>query len=205
MRVKILLALSLLAAAGTGDGRILFCVAMLCHLGLLISGIGCLNAWKKLGSFKGFFLVLGVAPVFLTPGTPLDLLGEVHLPITREGLECGALAVSRLALMVWVSMILICTTRFEAIMETVSATSSRKFPGGNILREMILVGVLAFKALPGLLAEAETRMGNLPDREKCGSISHRLRQVRDAVRAMMAWTVTALSDPECMIGREKSR
>lgn len=220
-RTKILLALVLLVMAGMGGGLSLVCIALVCHLGLWISGAGFSMAWKRLGSFKGFLFVLGGLPLFLTPGTPLQPLAEVVLPITREGLECGVLAVSRLALMVWISMILVYTTRPEALMDalTVSSGSSggpRSSAWGQpFLQETLLVAVLAFQALPCLFAEAETRLAAGFSRKegkendfgtsrvdaagfskKEETETNRIDRVCTAVKALMAWTVSVLSDPE---------
>jgi hypothetical protein len=78
----------------------------LCHLGMLVSGIFILDGWKHLAALKILFLVPGAAPLFLTPGTPIYFFTEFTLPINKEGLECSVFTVSRLACMVWISMIL---------------------------------------------------------------------------------------------------
>ena len=209
-RSKILIALALLVMAGTGGWLALVCIALTCHLGLWVSGAGFSMAWKRLGSFKGFLLVLGGVPLFLTPGTPLQPLAEVVLPITREGLECGVLAVSRLALMVWVSTILVYTTRPEALMDALTVSTGSSGSSGSsawgqpFLQETLLVAVLAFQALPRLLAEAETRLAAGFSRKE-EIKNNRIDRVCTAVKALMAWTVSVLSDPERMIGREKFR
>ena len=203
-RTKILLALVLLVAAGTGDGLSLVCIALVCHFGLWISGAGFSTAWKRLGSFKGFLFILGGIPLFLTPGTPLQPLAEVMLPITREGLECGALAVSRLALMVWVSTILVYTTQPGALVDalTVGPGSSA---WGKPLQETLLVAGLAFQALPRLFAEAETRLAAGFAEKENDSGTPRVDRVCSAVRTLMAWTVSVLSDPERFAGDLKGR
>ena len=70
-RSKILLALVCIFVTGTGGGLALLFMFFLCHLGMLVSGIFILDAWKRLAALKILFLVLGVTPLFLTPGAPL--------------------------------------------------------------------------------------------------------------------------------------
>ena len=88
---KILLALACIFVTGTGDGLELVFMFFLCHLGMLVSGIFILDAWKRLAALKILFLVLGVTPLFLTPGAPLYFSSEFSLPVTKEGLECSVL------------------------------------------------------------------------------------------------------------------
>ena len=92
---------------------------------MLVSGIFIWDAWKRLAALKILFLVLGVTPLFLTPGAPLYFSNEFSFPITKEGLECSVFTVSRLACMVWISMILVRTTSPESLMEIVSGSRSR--------------------------------------------------------------------------------
>ncbi len=115
-RSKILLALACLFVTGTGGGLALVFMFFLCHLGMLVSGIFILDAWKRLAALKILFLVLGVTPLFLTPGAPLYFSSEFSLPITKEGLECSVFTVSRLVCMVWISMILVRTTSPQSLM-----------------------------------------------------------------------------------------
>ena len=75
-RIKILLALACIFVTGTGGGLALLFMFFLCHLGMLVSGIFFLDAWKRLAALKILFLVLGVTPLFLTPGTPLYFFSE---------------------------------------------------------------------------------------------------------------------------------
>ena len=121
-RIKILLALACIFVTGTGDGFALLLMFFLCHLGMLVSGIFFLDAWKRLATLKIFFLVLGVTPLFLTPGAPLYFSSEFSLPVTKEGLVCSLFTVSRLVCMVWISMILIHTTSPQSLMEIVSGS-----------------------------------------------------------------------------------
>ena len=81
-RIKILLALACIFVTGTGGGLALVFMFFLCHLGMLVSGIFILDAWKRLAALKILFLVLGVTPLFLTPGAPLYFSSEFSLPVT---------------------------------------------------------------------------------------------------------------------------
>ena len=202
---KILLALACIFVTGTGDGLALLLMFFLCHLGMLVSGMFILDAWKRLAALNILFLVLGVAPLFLTPGTPLYFFSEFSLPVTKEGLECSVFTVSRLACMVWISMILIRTTSPESLMGIVSGSRSRFFAKSKALQEFVLVGILSFQILPHLLVEAEETIGTCWRQGKVQDKGSRLETVKEMVRSIIMWVVAVLSDPKRVMDRiEKS-
>ena len=200
-RSKILLALACIFVTGTGDGLALLLMFFLCHLGMLVSGIFILDAWKRLAALKILFLVLGVTPLFLTPGAPLYFYSEFSLPITKEGLECSIFTVSRLVCMVWISMILVRTTSPQSLMEIVSGSRSNFFTKSKALQEFVLVGILSFQILPHLLAEAEEKMRACWRDGKVQNKDNRLETLKEMVRSIIMWVVAALADPERLMRR----
>lgn len=205
VRSKILLALTCILVTGKGGGLALLFIFFLCHLGMLVSGIFILDAWKRLAALKILFLVLGVTPLFLTPGAPLYFFSEFSLPVTKEGLECSVFTVSRLVCMVWISMILVRTTSPQSLMEIVSGSRSNFFTKSKALQEFVLVGILSFQILPHLLAEAEETIGAAWRQGKVQDKGSRLTMVKEMVRSTIMWVVAVLSDPKrVMDGIEKS-
>ena len=200
-RSKILLALACLFVTGTGGGLALVFMFFLCHLGMLVSGIFILDAWKRLAALKILFLVLGVTPLFLTPGAPLYFSSEFSLPITKEGLECSVFTVSRLVCMVWISMILVRTTSPQSLMEIVSGSRSNFFTKSKALQEFVLVGILSFQILPHLLAEAEEKMRACWRDGKVQNKDDRLETLKEMVRSIIMWVVAALANPERLMRR----
>ena len=200
-RSKILLALVCIFVTGTGGGLALLLMFFLCHLGMLVSGIFILDAWKRLAALKILFLVLGVTPLFLTPGAPLYFSSEFSLPITKEGLECSVFTVSRLVCMVWISMILVRTTSPQSLMEIVSGSRSNFFTKSKALQEFVLVGILSFQILPHLLAEAEEKMRACWRDGKVQNKDNRLETLKEMVRSIIMWVVAALADPERLMRR----
>ena len=200
-RSKILLALACIFVTGTGGGLALVFMFFLCHLGMLVSGIFILDAWKRLAALKILFLVLGVTPLFLTPGAPLYFSSEFSLPITKEGLECSVFTVSRLVCMVWISMILVRTTSPQSLMEIVSGSRSNFFTKSKALQEFVLVGILSFQILPHLLAEAEEKMRACWRDGKVQNKDDRLETLKEMVRSIIMWVVAALADPERLMRR----
>ena len=200
-RSKILLALACLFVTGTGGGLALVFMFFLCHLGMLVSGIFILDAWKRLAALKILFLVLGVTPLFLTPGAPLYFSSEFSLPITKEGLECSVFTVSRLVCMVWISMILVRTTSPQSLMEIVSGSRSNFFTKSKALQEFVLVGILSFQILPHLLAEAEEKMRACWRDGKVQNKDNRLETLKEMVRSIIMWVVAALANPERLMRR----
>ena len=200
-RSKILLALACIFVTGTGDGLALVFMFFLCHLGMLVSGIFILDAWKRLAALKILFLVLGVTPLFLTPGAPLYFSSEFSLPITKEGLECSVFTVSRLVCMVWISMILVRTTSPQSLMEIVSGSRSNFFTKSKALQEFVLVGILSFQILPHLLAEAEEKMRACWRDGKVQNKDNRWETLKEMVRSIIMWVVAALANPERLMRR----
>ena len=204
-RSKILLALACIFVTGTGGGFALVFMFFLCHLGMLVSGIFILDAWRRLASLKILFMVLGVAPLFLTPGAPLYYSSEFPLPVTKEGLECSVFTVSRLVCMVWISMILVRTTSPQSLMEIVSGSRSSFFTKNKALQEFVLVGILSFQILPDLLVEAEETIGACWRQGKVQDKGSRLETVKEMVRSIIMWVVAVLADPKRVMDRiEKS-
>ena len=204
-RSKILLALACIFVTGTGDGLELVFMFFLCHLGMLVSGIFILDAWKRLAALKILFLVLGVTPLFLTPGAPLYFSSEFSLPVTKEGLECSVFTVSRLVCMVWISMILVRTTSPQSLMEIVSGSRSNFFTKSKALQEFVLVGILSFQILPDLLVEADETIGACWQQGKVQDKGSRLETVKEMVRSIIMWVVAVLADPKRVMDRiEKS-
>ena len=204
-RIKILLALACIFVTGTGGGLALLFMFFLCHLGMLVSGIFILDAWKRLAVLKILFFVLGVTPLFLTPGAPLYFFSEFSLPVTKEGLECGVFTVSRLACMVWVSMILVRTTSPEALMKIVYGSRSRLFAKSKALQEFVLVGILSFQILPHLLVEAEETIGTCWRQRKFQDKGSRLETVKEMVRSIIMWVIAVLVDPKRVMDRIEKR
>ena len=200
-RSKILLALACIFVTGTGGGLALVFMFFLCHLGMLVSGIFILDAWKRLAALKILFLVLGVTPLFLTPGAPLYFSSEFSLPITKEGLECSVFTVSRLVCMVWISMILVRTTSPQSLMEIVSGSRSNFFTKSKALQEFVLVGILSFQILPHLLAEAEEKMRACWRDGKVQNKDNRWETLKEMVRSIIMWVVAALANPERLMRR----
>jgi len=172
---------------------------------MLVSGIFILDAWKRLAALKILFLVLGVTPLFLTPGAPLYSPSEFTLPVTKEGLECSVFTVSRLACMVWISMILVRTTSPQSLIEIVYGSRSRFFAKSKALQEFVLIGILSFQILPHLLVEAEETIGTCLRQGKVQDKGSRLEMVKEMVRSTIMWVVAVLSDPKRVMDRiEKS-
>jgi energy-coupling factor transporter transmembrane protein EcfT len=204
-RTKIVLALVCIFIAGAGDGIALVGVFFLCHLGMLISGIFFLEAWKRLVALKIMFFVFGVAPLFLTPGTPLDFFSKFFLSVTKEGLECSIYSVSRLACMIWISMILVRTTSPQSLIEIVSGSKSKFFYKRKALQEFMLVGILSFQILPHLLFEAEKTIENCWQKGKVKHEGSYLETVKEMVRSIIMWVVDVLADPKRVMDSIKKR
>jgi energy-coupling factor transporter transmembrane protein EcfT len=199
-RSKILIALVCIFATGTGGGLSLMFMFFLCHLGMLVSGIFILDGWKHLAALKILFLVLGAAPLFLTPGTPIYFFTEFTLPITKERLECSVFTVSRLACMVWISMILVRTTSPESLAKIVSGSRSRFFAKSKALQDFVLTGILSFQILPHFLVETEETIGTSWRQGKAQDKSSRLEAAKEMVRSIIMWFVAVLADPK-RVGR----
>jgi len=201
-RSKILLALVCVFITGTSDGLMLLFMIFLCHLGMLVSGMRILDAWKSLARFKIFFLVLGLTPLFLTPGIPLYFFSEFSLPITLEGLECSFFTLARLICMIWISMILVLTTSPQSFMNIIhEASKSRFFAKSKPMQDFLSVGIFSFQILPHLLAEAEEKMSNCWQEGTVESKLNRFETLKQMIRSILMWVVELLDDPERLMDR----
>ncbi|SVE07284.1 uncharacterized protein METZ01_LOCUS460138, partial [marine metagenome] len=160
-------------------------------------------AWRRLVELKILFLVIGIIPLFITPGVQLYILGGFPLPITEEGLKCGFFASSRLACMIWVSMILVWTTSPQSLIETTSEPQSKFFEKNKILQEFVLLGILSFQLLPYLFVEVEEKVRNHWQENKGQTKRSRIEKVKSMVKSIAMWIVQVLSDPERQIRRLK--
>ncbi len=115
------------------------------------------------------------------------------------------MVVSRLVLMIWISMILVQTTRPETLMDALTVTGPGRSLPGKRFQEICIVGVLAFQALPGLFAEAQTEVTKGLGQERHWSGVNRFDKVRAAVKTLIAWMVSVLSDPERLSRNLKER
>lgn len=201
---KVLLALVFICASGTGGGLVLLTIAILCHLGMLISKISILDAWKRLVAMKTFLFILGGMSLLFTPGTRIQLFNEVVLPITIEGLQFGFFTVSRIALMIWVSMILVWTTSPKSLMEVVTKLGSRFFPGNKFFHEFFLIGILAFQTLPSLFYRAEKEIGKVwKEQSENKKQVNLLATLEEMVNSLMLWVVEILTESRQLADRQK--
>ena len=88
---KVLLATLFIFASAMGGKYSLLTIALVCHFGMLISGIPISEAWKRLAAMKTFLLFFGGVPLLLTPGTRVQLFDLFVLPVTVEGSQLGFL------------------------------------------------------------------------------------------------------------------
>ena len=202
-RNKMLLALACIFFIALGEGPALLIMFFLCHLGMVCSEMPILDAWRRLVELKILFLVIGIIPLFITPGVQLYILGGFPLPITREGFECGFFASSRLACMVWISMILVWATSPQSFMKIASDSQSKFFANNKILQEFILLGILSFQLLPWLFVEVEEKIRNHWQENKNQTKRSRIETVKSMVKLIVVWVVQILCDPEQQVRRSK--
>jgi len=201
---KVFLAVFFIFASAIGNGFSLFAIALFCHLGMLISGVSISDAWKRLVAMKTFLIFIGGMPLFFTPGTQIHLFDVFFLPITVEGFQLAVFTISRIVLMIWISMILVWTTSPESLMKIVAEFGARSFPRSNFLQEFFLIGVLAFQNLPCLIAKAEKEIGDswkqqVKNRKKVNL----LEAVKGMVRLLIVWVVKILTEPDQLNGQHK--
>lgn len=113
------------------------------------------SLWGILTELRYFLLLLGLvfaARAFTTPGTPLPDLP--WLPVSREGMQVGAVTVWRLFLVVFLGLLFVATTRAAAIKAAV-VWLLRPFPRLPAQRIGTMLGlVLRFVPLVFLQAGA---------------------------------------------------
>ncbi|GJL79739.1 MAG: hypothetical protein NPINA01_27280 [Nitrospinaceae bacterium] len=167
-------------------------VSLICLLGIVLAKTGFGGVIRKLRTFAWFILLLGIFPVFFTPGTSIESVSV--LGVTWEGLEAGALIACRLTLMFLISMLFMHTTAPEDLF-TAQASGKDDGPRAS-LRQIGTVGLMAFQLLPILCIEVERRLIAELNSGKDVVKGNLFQKARQVARLLVPLTVSIFENTE---------
>ena len=180
---KIFLGLGLLSLTAFGRWMGIAAIFLVCLIGLILAGVGMRAVCQRLRTFVWFILLLGIFPVFFTPGSSIEVGDGYSLGLTWEGLEAGALFSCRMTLMFLISMIFMHTSRPADLFRLQKPGHDDDNGMRAFFREAGTVGLMAFQLLPILFEEVEKRLvTELNDKDEIkkkisGSLFNKARQV----------------------------
>ena len=196
---KITLGLGILCLTAWGKWMGVAAVILVCLAGIILAEMGFRMVAQKLRAFFWFILLLGIFPVFFTPGTPIDAIP--FLGLTWEGLDAGALVSCRLALMFLVSMLFMHTTSPKDLF---AIANSEKKDGHWIwdsFKETGTVGLMAFQLLPILCVEVEKRLIAELDSGKDKIRGNLFNKARQTARLLIPLTVYVFENTDLFAER----
>ncbi len=197
VKFKLITISTLLVGAALGGWWMLLFVSIISLYALYIIGIPAGRLVRSMRAMLWFFFVVGVLPAFITPGTPLALPDFIPFSITSEGINAGALATARVFLMFILSMILTRTTSPMSLIDSIEKGFAPWL--GAQVRELFVVGALAFQAIPFLFAEAETLfVQKLIAEHESGGLLERIKRV---ISLVVPFIVHVLSNAELFTAR----
>lgn len=191
---KMFLGLAMISLTALGQWTGIAIVSLVCLIGLFLANIGYRMIYQKMRTFIWFILLIGIFPVFFTPGTSIEIVSVLGL--TWEGLEAGALTSCRLMLMFLVSMLFMHTTAPADIFALRNTEGNEGRSSWGFFRDLGTVGLMAFQLLPILCDEVEKRLiTELNTRRDMfrGNLFHKARQ---AARLLIPLTVFVFENTE---------
>ncbi len=152
---KIIFVIVLLTAIAWGGWNTVLAAALMCLFLMGAAHIPALVMLARLKSIFWFVAVVVIFPLVFAPGEPLPGLGFLPFEISKEGLNQGGLSGSKLILVFALSWWLLATTHPRNLYEFFEIVGSKFKWTGLPVRDYLLIGWLAFQAIPLLFVEAE--------------------------------------------------
>lgn len=169
---KLVLALMLFLAASWASLEVLCGLMLVCLLAMALAHVPFKTIGTLIYAFRWLFLVLGLFPVFTTPGTSVEWLGFLPFAISWEGVRAGLEAFLKLLEMFFLSMILVRTTSPQALMNTLQRVVIIKHPKWKqTVQEFFVTGLWAVQLIPMICVETETFVLGRLEEEKKKNIS----------------------------------
>ncbi len=126
--LKLIIALGLFLLASWGDLKILTGLMMVCLLAMALARIPFKTVGTFVYAFRWLFLIIGLFPLFTTPGASVEGLAFLPFTISWEGLKAGLESFLKLLEMFFLSLILVRTTSPQALMNTLQRAVILKNP-----------------------------------------------------------------------------
>jgi energy-coupling factor transport system permease protein len=157
--LKLVIALMFFLLASWGDLKILSGLMIVCLLAMSLARIPFKTVAKFVYVFRWLFLIIGLFPLFTTPGASVEGLSFLPFTISWEGLKAGLESFLKLLAMFFLSLILVRTTSPQALMNTLQRAVIIKNPKWKqTVQEFFMTGLWAVQLIPMICVETETFM-----------------------------------------------
>jgi len=155
--LKLILILMFFLLASWGDLKILGGLMIVCLLAMALAHIPFKTVGKFVYAFRWLFLIIGLFPLFTTPGAVVEGLAFLPFTISWEGLKAGLESFLKLLEMFFLSLILVRTTSPQALMNTLQkAVIIKNQRWKQTVQEFFMTGLWAVQLIPMICVEAET-------------------------------------------------
>jgi energy-coupling factor transport system permease protein len=157
--IKLTIVLTFFLLASWGDLKILAGLMIVCLLAMALSHIPFKTVGTFVYAFRWLFLIIGLFPLFTTPGASVEGLAFLPFTISWEGMRAGLESFLKLLEMFFLSLILVRTTSPPALMNTLQKAVIIKNPKWKqTVQEFFMTGLWAVQLIPMICVEAETFM-----------------------------------------------
>jgi energy-coupling factor transport system permease protein len=155
--LKLTLVLMFFLLASWGDLKILGGLMLVCLFAMVLAHIHFKTVGRFVYAFRWLFLIIGLFPLFTTPGAVVEGLRSLPFTVSWEGCRAGLESFLKLLEMFFLSLILVRTTSPQALMNTLQKAVILKNPRWKrTVQEFFMTGLWAVQLIPMICVEAET-------------------------------------------------
>jgi energy-coupling factor transporter transmembrane protein EcfT len=170
--LKIILAFMFFLTASWANLKILSGLMIVLLLAMALARIPFKTVGGFVYTFRWLFLIIGLFPLFTTPGASVEGLKFLPFAISWEGLQAGLESFLRLLEMFFLSLILVRTTSPQALMNTLQKAVFIKNPKWEkTVQEFFMTGLWAVQLIPMICVETEAFMLSRLEEENEKNIS----------------------------------
>jgi energy-coupling factor transporter transmembrane protein EcfT len=170
--LKLGLALIFFLTASWGNLIVLCGLMVVCLLAMALAHVPFKTIGTLIYAFRWLFLILGLFPLFTTPGASVEWLSFLPFTISWEGMRAGLESFLKLLEMFFLSMILVRTTSPQALMNTLQrAVIFKNEKWKKTVQEFFMTGLWAVQLIPMICVEAEAFVLGRLEEEKSKNIS----------------------------------
>jgi len=157
--LKLILVLTFFLLASWGDLKILGGLMIVCLLAMVLAHIPIKTVGRFVYAFRWLFLIIGLFPLFATPGAVVEELQFLPFTISWEGMKAGLESFLKLLEMFFLSLILVRTTSPQALMNTLQrAVIIKNQRWKQTVQEFFMIGLWSVQLIPMICVETETFM-----------------------------------------------
>jgi energy-coupling factor transport system permease protein len=157
--LKLGLALMFFLTASWANLKVLAGLMAVCLLAMALAHIPFIVVGRFVYAFRWLFLILGLFPLFTTPGASVAGLQFLPFTISWEGMRAGLESFLKLLEMFFLSLILVRTTSPQALMNTLQRAVIIKNPKWKkTVQEFFMTGLWAVQLIPMICVETEAFM-----------------------------------------------